>query len=213
MSIFPIKVELIIHKLLFFVIIITVSQNSISAFAIDYSSPIKYDLSNAKIIAIGKLELDESGKEILVIKKQWTLSPQIVRMPERIKVVDIPKLSKIGEVYIYAALNETNKNGELKIGYTRLVNLNTDQAKIIFERLAKRNDFVGEVNPSWQFCEADSECTIQHNRCGNSIAVNKKYQKNYLDFIKTIKTKTDCTKVASETKSEIKCIENFCSLK
>lgn len=94
-----------------------------------------------------------------------------------------------------------------------VLELNSDGLTFI-EKLSSKKDFIGDANPSWQFCRSDNECTQSKNQCGKPIGVNKKYESVYIDFLKAKKIKTECSKESSDQtgKSAVsKCVENFCS--
>lgn len=170
-----------------------------------------YFLSNAKTIAYGKLCEDKDGDRYLALENGWTLYPQKVYLPldadEMYTVVTKPGV--LGVKYLFFSAAETNINRKMKheaIYYKPL-----REGKNLITRLAFNKDFDGEINPSWQFCESDNECSHTKNICGNPIAVNKKYKKNYLDFLKTKKGKVDCSKTIKVKSIVSRCVENFCN--
>jgi hypothetical protein len=196
-------------------LLILLMCSSYSAVA-DNSSPLNYDLTNGKTIIIGKVIEEKDGKRYFVTRKKWTLGPDKIRLHDQVTDrLAFVKRGKLGETNIYASVNETNSNGILKNGMSEVVPATYEKAQMAIEKLALRNDFIGEINPSWEFCESDGECIKINNRCGNPIAVNKKYQKNYLDFLKSKKIKFECSqmqKTRTESKDVPKCIENYCSV-
>ncbi|MFA6236245.1 MAG: hypothetical protein WC635_02870 [Bacteriovorax sp.] len=199
------------YKVLTFMILILFAASLV--FAEESLSPISYDLSNGKTIAAGQVIDEKDGKRYFVTQKTWFEAPAKIEIPTIYRHMVKYKPGKPGVTNLFVALQETI-NGKVNYNAFEVRPINDQYAKDAIEKLASRNTFSGSVNPSWQFCEADRECIIKNNQCGYPIAVNKKYQKNYLDFLKTIKTKTDCTKVSLKAlKSEVKCIENFCGFK
>jgi hypothetical protein len=189
--------------------------------AYSYKVPMRFieldkDPTTADTLVVGTLKENKEGEQYLITEKGWTVYPAKINIPlKRFSRAVIRKQGTAGEKQLYYSVGTINTKGELdSTGYEGVIPLNTVKAKEIINKLANKKDFVGEINPSWQFCESDIECVQSKNLCGKSIGVNKKYQKNYLDFLKLKKIKTECSKdlsVQIEKIGEPKCVENFCS--
>ena len=175
------------------------------------------DPSTAKTLATGKITENIWGTQFFVGERGWTFFPTRFE----VKKIYIPnedsstKRGIVGESYLFYSIEKTNINGELNSSsYIGLITLKSLKAKEVITKLASKKDFVGEINPSWQFCESDKECIQSKKQCGKPIGVNKNYQKDYLDFLKTKKIKIECSKnnsVQTGKPSISKCVENFCS--
>lgn len=190
------------------------SVMSFRLFAYDNSSPLDINLSLAKTSASGRIVEDESGKRFFIFQKRWTLAPVKIYLPDEYYPYAALKSLKVGnlkDTYLFLALNKTDANGILKPGNTKLLPISSPLAKNVIKKLVMKKDFIGEINPSWQFCETDLECVQAKNQCGNLIGVNTEYEKDYLNFIKFKKLKVDCSKSEISKASASKCLENFCS--
>lgn len=170
----------------------------------------------AKTLAVGNLTEDLQGEKFFNGVKGWTLFPKQFHLRKRSdERQSLFRFGDIGERYLFYSLNNTSENGVLDdFAYFNLLPLKSFKAKELIRKLASRKVFVGEINPSWQFCEADSECVQSKNQCGEFIGVNKEYQKDYLGFLNSKKVKTDCSKSITSgliKSKESKCVENFCS--
>jgi hypothetical protein len=187
------------------------TTNFASSLSPDYIR-LRNDPTLGNLIVIGKI-IEVNGAQLLIPERAWTDYPENILLHELIDIYDARKgwnkQGVAGEKYLYFMLNRSSIKNVLR-GQHFLVWIKNARPDI--EKLAKKKDFVGEINPSWQFCESDNECVQSKNQCGKPIGVNKKYQKKYLDFLKTKKIKTECSKEAQASKSgESKCGENFCS--
>ncbi|MGZ3789442.1 MAG: hypothetical protein ACXVLQ_13015 [Bacteriovorax sp.] len=178
-------------------------------------SELDSDLTKGKTIAIGKIIEEKDGSRYFIMQKQWTLSPSKLFLPKvswfRGKLIN---QGEPGVTHFLSALGETNSKGELGRGIYKVISVNDDFVKIAIKKLANKKDFVGEINPSWQYCESDIECIQSKNWCGRLIGVNKKYQKDYMDFLKSKLKKADCSKdvpIQAGKAADSKCVENFCS--
>jgi hypothetical protein len=172
------------------------------------------DITKGKTIAIGKVVEEKDGSRYFLMRKQWTLSPVKLFLPVVHARGRAIKRGELGATHLLSAVDETNAKGELGSGMYEVISIKQEFVKKAIYKLAYKKDFVGEINPSWQFCESDNECILSKNQCGKLIGVNKKYQQDYLDFLKTKIVKNDCSKevpTQSGKSNEIKCIENFCS--
>jgi hypothetical protein len=174
------------------------------------------DPTTAKTLAIVILTAETEGRVYFTGFKGWTFYPSKYDISnwDAEKQIQV-HFGNVGEKYVFYSLEKTNEKGELdKHAYSNLISIKSKKAKEVISKLASRQDFIGEINPSWQFCEADSECVKSKNQCNGLIGLNIKYQKNYLDFLKTKPVKTDCTKMAEDKKgkpNQSKCTDNFCS--
>lgn len=166
-------------------------------------------------LSIGKILEDKDGQKYFTGLRGWTNYPvnHYVRPIMPRSQGDAKNYRYIGEICFLYAQEKTDNHGILNSdSYYKVMSVNSEKAKKLITKLADRQEFVGEINPSWQFCESDNECMRSKNMCGSLIGVNKKYEKHYLDFLKTNKLKLDCSKESTKTKTaESKCVENFCS--
>lgn len=99
--------------------------------------------------------------------------------------------------------------GNNSVQYTIPINI----AKPLLNKLSKIKNFWGDINPSWQFCETDTECRVVSNKCGKKIGVNEKYETDYLNFLKSNEAmKIDCKKEDGKKEALIKkkCVDYFC---
>lgn len=169
----------------------------------------------ADTVVVGTLTEDSAGKQYLLIERGWTLYPEKIYVPSTVNFDKLregyKKMGVTGQKY-FLYMSKEAEDKEKYIG-PMVLNLLKD-SKLTIEKFAKKRDFTGIINPSWQFCESDIECVKSKNQCGKQIGINKKYEKDYLSFLKQKKYKTDCSKsVTAElaTSNDTKCVENFCS--
>lgn len=164
----------------------------------------------AKTIVIGKIVKESSGKLFLIPEKGWTKHP--IRIEVKQSGDDglfYPSNEIVGEKYLLFMVNGKNKLSE-DVEIHQLLK----KSEVAIGKLALRKEFVGEMNLSWQYCKLDNECIQTKNLCGKPVGLNKEYQKIYLDFLASRKTKVDCSKDAprkTEKSMGSKCIDFFCS--
>lgn len=165
----------------------------------------------APVVILGKL-VKSTEKHYLKLIKTWTAALDETRL-ETGTDCSFTGLT-MGTNYLLLSDKSTNSLYADLVGECSsvLVEL-TPQNVSLINQLADKKDFTGEINPSWQFCMLDNECAQSKNQCGNLVGVNKKYQKDYINFLKTKKTKVDCSKVSTQKEKyqPSKCKENFCS--
>lgn len=169
-----------------------------------------HNLTAAQTIAVGTMWEDNSDKQFMLLERGWTKYPTRVDVDYEFYGPDegMQKAGIKGMKYIFFSVNKTDNKGNLKPGLSTVRSLRASEE--IITKLAGIKKFFGEINPSWQFCEYDNECMLSKNQCGNTIGVNKKYEKDYLSFLKTKKGKIDCSKVEMPKSRTLKCVGSFC---
>lgn len=180
-----------------------------------YRDPVTF----ANVVVVGKLIEDSSGRQFIIPERGWTAYPERINIPPKFDIdrQNENKKGIVGKKYLLymtkeARYEEVQSKDQYKFIGHLVIELLQD-AKATIEKFSEKKDFVGEINPSWQFCESDKECVQAKNQCGKLIAVNKKYQKDYLNFLKTNKIKVDCSKeiqTQASCNKESKCIDFFC---
>lgn len=165
------------------------------------------DPTKAKSVYVGVIN-EKNGNIVLNVERSWT-APPLIAVYVGATQDPCPHENYLPNVkYLFYALNDYQAFVKKSSWIFVMEPLKGSRGTI--EKFSSK-DFVGEINPSWQFCEDDLECVQLKNQCGNLIGVNKKHKKDYLFFLKTKKAKLDCLK-AGDTKIGIsKCVENFCS--
>lgn len=106
---------------------------------------------------------------------------------------------KVGDRYLFLADNPKS--------YRVLVRL--EDAGEYISKLARKKDFIGDVNPAWLYCKKDEDCTAIKDSCNLEKVVNKEYKDTYLDFLK--EQKKGCFNKGDLKKAIFKCINYFCS--
>lgn len=168
----------------------------------------------SKTLASGVLVRDWSGNQIFITERRWTKSPSQINMDKVYGENYGPADRGVsGRKYLLYSPDETKPDGKLVSSSVEIVELNSTEAKDIIIKLASKSDFVGEINPSWQFCESDNECMQTKNQCGELIGISKNYEKDYLGFLKSKVRLIDCSKIKSNKNdmNGMKCIDHFCS--
>jgi hypothetical protein len=165
---------------------------------------------NANILASGKLVRSLwSGKLYFKTQRDWNLnSSQLVVAP----VCDSSIKWEAGKSFLYFT-SHLGDSRQLTFD-SNIIPINSSESKEVILKFASSNNFIGEINPSWQYCESDNECVQVENQCGKSIGVNKNFKVNYLEFLKSKKFKRECSNASSsqnEKSENPKCIDNFCN--
>lgn len=160
---------------------------------------------NAPVAIVGKI-VESKGYYSLVLVKNWSEGIEKIKLSAG-KSCD-PSGLKIGANYILLAKGTSREMPYANSCTSILIELS--ESREVIKKLTKKN-FVGEINPSWQFCEANTECIRSKNECGNLIGVNQKYLKNYLSFLRIKKKKTECSNSVSEVSNISRCVESFCN--
>jgi hypothetical protein len=163
----------------------------------------------AKVLASGKLVHSLwTGKLYFIRQRNWNVNFSKIEVADD---CDNNIKRQAGKSFLYFNSNE-NRSEQLTID-SNIIPFDSLHAKATILKFAKINNFVGEINPSWQFCEADNECIQVKNQCGNTIGINKDFSLNYFEFLKSKKIANECSKSKS-VKNEIgkpECIDNFCN--
>lgn len=166
----------------------------------------------AKTMATGILTRNLSGNHVFVTERKWTYSPPRIKMELVYDELEPPvNPGNAGERYLLYSQEEVKTGGNLHGSKVQIIPLNSAEAKEAILKYADRKEFIGDINPSWQFCETDNDCVQSRNQCGSLIGINKNYQKNYSAFLKT--RNFDCSKETSDQIGKTyvpKCRESFC---
>lgn len=157
----------------------------------------------SKVALIGKIEL-KNGKKVLVTEKYWTAHRASYEILDDIQC---SKIFLTGKRYLYLSPNPSDK-----ISVTSGLFQEVSTAGFFIKKLDKLNVSNKSVNPTWSYCENDSECGVVKNQCQNDLVINNAYKKSFLDSLDAEKN-ADCSKETFRTVIAPKCIENFCETK
>jgi hypothetical protein len=165
-------------------------------------NPLDKDPKKANVVVSG-IAKDEGRKQFLIVERKWTNSG------DKIEILNTgpdlyEHIAKNGKRY-FIYMIERNDHHIIEQNVRDL-----ESTGNLIKIFSGKKDFPGEINPSWQYCESDKECTQTKNKCEKSIAVNRRYKNVFLDFLKTSERKWNCSK-KEEAKVIGKCVENYCS--
>ena len=106
---------------------------------------------------------------------------------------------KVGDRYLFLA--DSPKS------YRVLVKL--EEAGEYITKLARKKDFIGDVNPAWLYCKKDKDCLAIKDKCNIEKAVSVYHKNDYLEFLK--EQNKGCSNKGNYKKVIFKCINYFCS--
>jgi hypothetical protein len=166
------------------------------------------DPTKAKAIYVGVVN-EKNGNIFLNVERNWTAAP-LIAVNVGSTQNPCPHENYLPNIkYLFYALNDYQ--AFVKKSSWIFIMEPLKGSKSTIEKFSSRKYFVGEINPSWQFCESDSDCVQSKNLCRKTIGINKKYEKDYLNFLKNKKAITNCSEVEKAKPSVTRCVENFCS--
>ena len=104
----------------------------------------------------------------------------------------------------YLFLSNTNKTPNHQVA------IELAQAQLHMAKLARKTDFIGDINPAWLYCNKDNECISKQNSCGEFIALSKYHEETFSKYSE-MKKDLKCKKNSTLKKLSLKCINFFCS--
>ena len=69
----------------------------------------------------------------------------------------------------------------------------------------------------WYQCQSDSDCIVVDGICGNPVAINKKYQEDFIKYVRVKSVGTACSPptsawVAFKARVKAECVLGKCTL-
>lgn len=164
----------------------------------------------AKTISAGYVEENFWGKQTFHSVRGWTHFPAKIDLERVLTPLGSKKRGKEGEWYIFYSNKPTNSRGEIgKDKFIGLLPLNSDEAYLLIQKLSTKDDFVGALNSSWQYCLKNEDCVKYSNPCKEVVPLNKKFINLYEEYLKGNSCKPSKSNVAEEKK--LACLNYFCS--
>lgn len=159
--------------------------------------------TTANLAVVGIVE-EKGGELFFKIKKHWTAHRSSYEIDQE-SICSTPPIA--GKSYLYLSANSLDE----KIDSIKGVFYEISKAGSLIKKLENKVIFDNKINPSFQYCETDSQCVGMKNECNELHVINIKYENKPL--ITTRPKSQSCAKFFRLKGDLFTCLNNFCQPK
>lgn len=162
----------------------------------------------AKSLAVGTLVKRWPGKFAFITERNWGGVPSEMQVNN---VCGKGLENNIGEKFLLFSMYD--RSTSQLVFDDELLPLTSPESAELINVFAKKTNFDGKMNPSWQFCKSDDDCVHVLDHCKEKVGINKKYREIFSSNLKNLSPNTICkTEFKKSNLESLKCMDSFCSV-